>query len=103
MAINNGIYLQEIKDTHSMRATPTTMGARRDRFRCLFLRSGDKSRSEEPDRTKETKTTERRGEKEAPKFLMARPFSYVCAWIGIDLKQETNRQAAEKNSKASAA
>jgi hypothetical protein len=28
---------------------------------------------------------------------------YVCAWIGIDLKQETNRQAAEKNSKASAA
>jgi len=68
---------------------------RRGRFCCS---TGDKSRRSPTDKQGE------RAEGEAPEFLRERwlylPHAYA---LGIDLKRETNRQGAEKNSKASAA
>jgi hypothetical protein len=95
MAINNGKKSASISKQHMTHTACERRPWGRDEkdFAVPPIR---RQIEEEPDRTKEIKT----GRGEAPKFLrgvMAVPsHMYV---LGTDLKQETNPQGAEKNSK----
>lgn len=98
MAINNGMHkrVSPRNTTHTASLRAATMGARR---RERFCFPPETNRGEAADRTKK-KDRKGRPQNSSGSEMAIPSHMYM---LGIDLKQETNRQGAEKNSKASAA